>query len=178
MGPIKVNRTLEEEIRQVLFLHKLIRGFELKGIKKNFITLLVLTAILIGFSFFSDLDFLIGFYIVMLGTWLIFLTRFLLKMKSFHVKKESLKKTSEEKFNPDEDYFLEFNEEFVKFTTDKTSTELKWGYFRAYLAEVDTIYLLMEQVNATWSFSKDEIGVDALSDLKRIAKEKLPYLQY
>ncbi|QMU31355.1 hypothetical protein [Adhaeribacter radiodurans] len=175
---IRINRILEEEIRQNLFIHKLLRSFELKGIKKNFITLLVLSAILTAFSFFTDLDFLIGFYIVITGTWTLFLVRYFIKARAFNLKQQQLKQKCAEKFNLNDEIFLEFNNEWVKYTTPKTKSEIKWEYFRAYLEEADTIYLLLEQVNSTWSFSRNEIGHDGLSNLKRIAKAKLTYLKY
>jgi hypothetical protein len=177
LGRIRINRILEEEIRQVLFVYKLFRSFELKGIKKTFNTLLVLTALLVLLSFLIDFEYVVGGYIVMTATWLIFIFRYILSLRRFLLKKQRLKQISEESFNIDEEYFLAFTDEWIKFETPKIKSEAKWSLFRAYLEEEDTIYLFMDQVNLNWSFSKSEIGDEYLR-LIQIAKEKLPPLTF
>ncbi|KAA5549038.1 hypothetical protein F0145_00080 [Adhaeribacter rhizoryzae] len=177
METIKLNKTIEEEYRQALFLLNFIRAIELKSIRYKLIYILSLTAILVGLSVFGSIEYLIGFYIVLIVSWAIFIINYFIKFRKYKQKKAKLKVVAEENFNQLGDFILEFNQDLIKVTTEKFNSEVKWEYFRAYLEEENTIYILMEQISSTWSFSKQEIGEDALNKLKQIVKEKLPPLK-
>ena len=153
------------------------RSLELEVIKKNLLYILTLTVLLVVITLISEPDYLIGFYIVLTFVWIIFFISSINKLLKYKRGKLRLRKAAYSELEQLGDCFLEFNNDWIKVTTDKINSEIKWEYFRAYLEDEITIYILMEQVSSTLSFSKEEIGEEALQKLKAIVKERLPHLK-
>lgn len=160
-----------------MFLHYFMRGLELEVIKKKFLYILALTALLVVISLISEPFYLTGFYIVLTFVWIIFFISSINKLLKYKRKKLRLKEAAYSELDQLGNCFLEFNNDWIKVTTDKISSEIKWGYFRAYLEDEITVYIFMEQVSSALSFSREEIGEEALHKLKAIVKEKLPHLK-
>jgi hypothetical protein len=69
---------------------------------------------------------------------------------------------------------MTFDNEQITFITDTYKTELKWGYFKYYAEDKNSVFFLPEEnLYGAIYFSTSEIGQDNLNDLKTIAKSKL-----
>lgn len=173
MEAIKLNRSISESKRQVLFILHFLRSLELNSIKKRLIQVLILTAVLAGSSIFTGFDHLIGFYIVTALVWTLFLLFVFIKYLKYRFKRQRLIKIIELEFKEIKDCFLDFNEDMIKVNADKETSELKWEYFKAYFEGDNTIYLLMNNLYDHWSFSIVEIGSENLQELRELVRKKL-----
>lgn len=118
------------------------------------------------------------FTILLALIWLYLLFYIINYLNKIIKRNSAINKIIEKALNVNETVNLSFDNEKLIIDTGQCSTDLKWSYFKAYLENLNSIFLFPEgSLYSCMSISMSDIGEENYSDLKCIVKEKIKQLK-